>query len=467
MLKNDQLVYIGLELVIACLAVAGNVLVCWAVCLNSNLQSITNFFVVSLAVADIAVGLLAIPFAIAVSTGFCASFYGCLFIACFVLVLTQSSIFSLLAIAVDRYIAIKNPLRYSGVVTGQRAKGIITLCWVLSVGIGLTPMLGWNTGLKASSSSSSSCPQGMTECLFEGVVTLDYMVYFNFFGCVLVPLVVMLVIYAHIFMAARHQLRLMGLKIAQAPTPGETTLSSGSSRSTLQKEVHAAKSLAIIVGLFAFCWLPVHIINCFNHLCRDCNRPHIWIMNIAIILSHANSVVNPFIYAYRIREFRLTFRRILYQQILRQRDVNRSGVGNHDSRGVGSSRSSIIGTSSSSRTSKERMSCGTIVNSYILGPGSNETPPEVSCLWTIKLDSDPNGCRNNGHKIKGDNPAAAAPLPCISGFSVQEGTESVSGSTDSEELKDSQSCITFMNAHAFFPKQTDHGCSAGGLTEVS
>lgn len=66
MLKNYQVVYIGLELVISLLAVAGNILVCWAVCLNSNLQSITNFFVLSLAVADIAVGLLAIPFAITI-----------------------------------------------------------------------------------------------------------------------------------------------------------------------------------------------------------------------------------------------------------------------------------------------------------------------------------------------------------------------------------------------------------------
>ncbi|MEQ2236225.1 Adenosine receptor A2a [Ilyodon furcidens] len=147
MLKLYQVVYIGLELLIALLAVAGNILVCWSVCLNSNLQSITNFFVVSLAVADIAVGLLAIPFAITISVGFCANFYGCLFIACFVLVLTQSSIFSLLAIALDRYIAIKNPLRYNSLVTGRRAKCIIALCWTLSAGIGLTPMIGWNIGL--------------------------------------------------------------------------------------------------------------------------------------------------------------------------------------------------------------------------------------------------------------------------------------------------------------------------------
>lgn len=106
--------YILLELLIAVFSVLGNVLVCWAVCLNSNLQSITNFFVVSLALADIAVGVLAIPFSIAISTGFCSNFYGCLFIACFVLVLTQSSIFSLLAIAIDRYIAIKLPLRSVG-----------------------------------------------------------------------------------------------------------------------------------------------------------------------------------------------------------------------------------------------------------------------------------------------------------------------------------------------------------------
>ncbi|KAJ8414723.1 hypothetical protein AAFF_G00022460 [Aldrovandia affinis] len=303
MLSDASLIYILLELVIAVLAVLGNVLVCWAVYLNSNLQSITNFFVVSLAVADIAVGVLAIPFAITISTGFCAQFYGCLFIACFVLVLTQSSIFSLLAIAVDRYIAIKIPLRYNSLVTGQRAKGIIAICWVLSVVIGLTPMLGWN---KYTEPANSTCPIGMMECLFEEVVVMDYMVYFNFFACVLVPLVLMLGIYLRIFMAARHQLKLIELKAVH----GER------SRSTLQKEVHAAKSLAIIVGLFAICWLPLHIINCFTLFCPRCARPSVWIMYLAIILSHANSVVNPFIYAYRIREFRHTFRKIIRRHVM-------------------------------------------------------------------------------------------------------------------------------------------------------
>ncbi|XP_030290701.1 adenosine A2a receptor b [Sparus aurata] len=469
MQKNEQLVYIGLELVIACLAVAGNILVCWAVCLNSNLQSITNFFVVSLAVADIAVGLLAIPFAITISTGFCANFFGCLFIACFVLILTQSSIFSLLAIAVDRYIAIKNPLRYNSLVTGTRAKGIIALCWILSVGIGLTPMLGWNRGWNTTTSNYSSCPEGLTECLFEKVVTMDYMVYFNFFGCILVPLLLMLLIYAHIFMAARRQLRLMGLKVAHTPAPGEITSSSTTSRSTLQKEVHAAKSLAIIVGLFALCWLPLHIINCFNYLCEDCQRSHIWVMNIAIILSHANSVVNPLIYAYRIREFRQTFRRIMNQHILGRRDGH---GGSSDSRSVRSS--SIM--QSSSHTSKEGSSCGTIVNSYVLNPSPDRTPPitthETSCRWTSKTVDAPSRSIPNGHQIKGSSLPAMRQQqqqPCIMGLAAQDGAESVTylgGTSDVLEVKDSGSCITFVNVQALSTKQTDCVRSTD-LTEVS
>ncbi|XP_032253500.1 adenosine receptor A2a [Halichoerus grypus] len=310
-------VYITVELAIAVLAVLGNVLVCWAVWLNSNLQNVTNYFVVSLAAADIAVGVLAIPFAITISTGFCAACHNCLFFACFVLVLTQSSIFSLLAIAIDRYIAIRIPLRYNGLVTGTRAKGIIAVCWVLSFAIGLTPMLGWNNcgQPEGGQNHSQGCGEGQVACLFEDVVPMNYMVYYNFFACVLVPLLLMLGVYLRIFLAARRQLKQM----ESQPLPGERA------RSTLQKEVHAAKSLAIIVGLFALCWLPLHIINCFTFFCPECSHAPLWLMYLTIVLSHTNSVVNPFIYAYRIREFRQTFRKIIRSHILRRREPFKAG----------------------------------------------------------------------------------------------------------------------------------------------
>lgn len=311
---------------------------------------------------------------------------------------------------------------------------------------------GWNT---TTSTRSNSCPDGLTECLFEEVVTLNYMVYFNFFSCILLPLMVMLVIYAHIFMAARRQLRLIGLKDAHTPAPGEATSPLRASRSTLQKEVHAAKSLAIIVGLFALCWLPVHIINCFNYLCQDCKRSHIWLMNIAIILSHANSAVNPFIYAYRIREFRQTFRRILYQRILGRRDGRGTAAGISDGRG-GVGNNNIMCTSS--RTSKEGSLCSTVVNSYILDPSPNRTTThEASCHWTSNLDAAPSSLIPNGHQGKSSSLSEMRQQPCIMGLAVQDGVESVENSGRG---------IAFVNVHALSLKHPDCVPSTD-LTEVS
>ncbi|CAN9501625.1 unnamed protein product [Ophioblennius macclurei] len=318
--------YIGIEVVIAVLSISGNVLVCWAVAINTTLKNATNYFLVSLAVADILVGCLAIPFAITISIGIRLDFYGCLFLACFVLVLTQSSIFSLLAIAIDRYLAVKIPLRYKELMTGKVAREIIAILWILSFVIGLIPFLGWNmkspsctnSSSTNSSSANSSAADNTTneegcklQCFFESVVDMHYMVYFNFFVCVLPPLLIMLLIYLKIFTVARKQLRQIELKC----------VGNGDSHhhGLLQKEIRAAKSLSIIVGLFALCWLPVHILNCLTLFYSELDKPAD-IMLVAIILSHANSAVNPIIYAYRIQDFRNTFRKILARHFLCRRE---------------------------------------------------------------------------------------------------------------------------------------------------
>ncbi|XP_048468270.1 nuclear receptor corepressor 1 [Rhincodon typus] len=211
--------------------------------------------------------------------------------------------------------------KYNGLITGRRARLIIGVFWILSFVIGLTPFFGWNQRnevecrngtMRTPRPENNSVLQNCSvECLFLNVVNMKYMVYFNFLGCVLTPLLIMLGIYLKIFTVARKQLQKIELNSVNSET----------SRRYLQNQVRVAKSLSIIVGFFALCWLPLHILNCINHFHpKYFQTMDTRIMNAAIVLSHANSVGNPIIYAYKIQEFRNTFHKIIFKQILYRTD---------------------------------------------------------------------------------------------------------------------------------------------------
>ncbi|KAM4588523.1 adenosine receptor A1 [Odontesthes bonariensis] len=286
--EHVDMMYISIETAIALVSVLGNVLVVLVVCVNRALRNTTFCFIVSLAVADIAVGILVIPLAIVISLGFNTQFYTCLLLSCLLLIITQSSILSLLAIAIDRYLRVKIPTKYSIIVTPGRAYVVVCLCWILSFLSGLVPMIGWNNHDTIRNFNSSD----EIVCEFTKVIRMDYMVYFNFFGWVVVPLTIMITLYVEIFRVIRQQLN----RRAEATCDGDRYY---------RKELKLAKSLALVVFLFLLCWLPIHIMNCITYFCPECHIPK-FAMYVGIFMSHVNSALNPMVYAFRIKRFRLT-----------------------------------------------------------------------------------------------------------------------------------------------------------------
>ncbi|XP_077458255.1 adenosine receptor A1 [Stigmatopora argus] len=286
--ENVDMVYVSVETAIALASVVGNVLVVLVVYVNRALRNTTFCFIVSLAVADIAVGVLVIPLAVTISLGISTQFYTCLFLSCLLVIITQGSILSLLAIAVDRYLRVKIPIRYSTIVTQRRAYVAVCLCWVVSFLAGLVPMAGWNNRQDLGNLSNSD----YMVCQFTAVMRMDYMVYFNFFGWVIAPLAVMIALYAEIFRVIRRQLN----RRAEATSDGERYY---------RKELKLAKSLALVVLLFAVCWLPLHIVNCVDFFHPDHATPKMAVYT-GIFMSHVNSALNPLVYAFRIKRFRVT-----------------------------------------------------------------------------------------------------------------------------------------------------------------
>ncbi|KAL2082175.1 hypothetical protein ACEWY4_021993 [Coilia grayii] len=291
--------YVVAELVIAVLSTAGNLLVCVAVAINRRLRTVTNYFLVSLAVADVCVGALAIPCAILTDLGIPQhQLYLCLFMLSVLIMLTQSSIFSLLAVAIERYVAIFLPFRHQRIMTPRNALLIIVATWVLAFLIGLVPLMGWYRQ-----------PAESGHCFFVLVVDMTYMVYFNFFACVLAPLVAMFLIYARIFAVVKRQARRIAAERGAVATDKEGGEGLAARTVQMKQEVRTATSVFLVLFLFAACWIPLHVINCFLLLCPTCPVP-LPLLLTAIILSHANSAVNPIVYAYKMKAFRLAFKAI-------------------------------------------------------------------------------------------------------------------------------------------------------------
>ncbi|XP_043932574.1 adenosine receptor A1-like [Protopterus annectens] len=280
--------YYMIESFIVLLSVLGNTIVVFAIKKNPALRDTTFCFIVSLAMADIAVGVLVIPLAITINVGLETQFYTCLFIACVLLILTQSSVLSLLAIAIDRYLRVKIPIRYKMVVTQRRAWIAVGICWVISIFMGIVPMFGWhNEQCPQTQQSNSTCKDSIT-CLFISVMRMDFMVYFNFMGWILLPLMLMFALYVQIFNLIRKQMK----------QSTEKNLQSGT---YYGKELSLAKSLALVLLLFALCWLPIHIMNSVAFFCPSCKLSKL-VFYIGIVLSHLNSAVNPIVYAFRIKK---------------------------------------------------------------------------------------------------------------------------------------------------------------------
>uniref|UniRef100_A0A0M3HQV0 G_PROTEIN_RECEP_F1_2 domain-containing protein n=1 Tax=Ascaris lumbricoides TaxID=6252 RepID=A0A0M3HQV0_ASCLU len=128
--------------------VFGNMLVILAVFREKTLQTVTNMLIVSLAVSDFLVALCVMPFAVYFELNsfvwglgqFLCNLYMATDVAC-----STASILNLLAISLDRYIAITHPLVYAHYgASGARASVFISVVWVVSVAVALPILLGVN-----------------------------------------------------------------------------------------------------------------------------------------------------------------------------------------------------------------------------------------------------------------------------------------------------------------------------------
>ncbi|XP_054841600.1 adrenocorticotropic hormone receptor [Eublepharis macularius] len=262
---------------IAFLGIVENLLVLIAVWKNKNLHSPMYVFICSLAVSDMLGSLHKTLENIIIIL--CKKRY----LTCqedfektiddiidFMFILSLlGSIFSLSAIAADRYITIFHALRYHNIMTLQRALIILMVIWAFCAGSGIA----------------------MVIFSHETATIVSFSILFCFM------LVFILSLYIHMFLLAHSHAR----KIALLP-------------STIHQKANmkGAITLTILLGVFLCCWAPFVLHMLLMTFCTlnpycVCYQS---IFHVNGLLIMCNAVIDPMIYAFRSPELRSTFKRL-------------------------------------------------------------------------------------------------------------------------------------------------------------
>lgn len=180
------------------LTLVGNILVILSIFKHKALRIAQNFFLVSLAVADLTVAMFVLPFSVIYQIlgrwkfgiNLCKVWLTCDVLCC------TASILHLCVIALDRYWAITDPLNYARKRTHRRVLLMIGGVWVLSIAISSPPLIGWNDW--------ESVLRNGTVC--ELTIEQGYIVYSSL-GSFFIPLFIMSLVYVEIFIATKRRLR--------------------------------------------------------------------------------------------------------------------------------------------------------------------------------------------------------------------------------------------------------------------
>ncbi|XP_067280644.1 5-hydroxytryptamine receptor 2A [Pseudorasbora parva] len=313
--------------------VAGNILVIMAVSIESKLHNATNYFLCSLAVADMLVGFLVMP----------ASLISILYnhtwplpeLLCpmwiFLDVLfSTASIMHLCAISLDRYIGIRNPIKYSRSNSLCKAMLKIIIVWTISVVLSLPiPVMGFQDKQKVFVNGTCA----LNEPLFVLVGS---------FVAFCVPLVIMVVCYCLTLRdLQKHSSSFPkesknGSKHPSSKTSDSSLLDSESSskKSTfpinkrlfgapqgqgrrgmmqaIKNEQRASKVLGIVFFLFLVMWCPFFITNVLVAICQDdCSEVLYKLIHFFVWVGYVSSGVNPLIYTLFNETYRQAFARYI------------------------------------------------------------------------------------------------------------------------------------------------------------
>lgn len=256
-----------------------------------KLQTPTNFFIASLASADILVAVMIPIFTTSLLLPADLNHELVCFIPARLLILScGASILSLAAVAFDRYIALTNSLEYVQIMTKNKTCLLIASAWFYSGLVVFIPM-SFTEGNSEKNLPNMKC----------GFGKINPRVYLLFASMLFFPACVLIFFcYYKIFAIAKQQSR--------AIYDQEQSVANAIHTRYVNRDCKYAKTLAVLILVFIVFCFPFQ----FTLLLIALSGIHVndEVLNILLYFATFNSVMNPWLYAYKNTHIRSAFRKI-------------------------------------------------------------------------------------------------------------------------------------------------------------
>ncbi|XP_056398982.1 5-hydroxytryptamine receptor 6 [Hyla sarda] len=289
------------------LTTLGNSLLILLIFTQRSLRNTSNYFLVSLFMSDLMVGLVVMPPAMlnelygrwVLDVEFCCIWYSFDVMCC------SASILNLCVISLDRYLLIISPLKYKLRMTSCRALGLILATWTLAALASFLPIeMGWHEQDLELQPSNLTSLEGK-QCRL--LVSLPYALIASCLTFFL-PSAAISFTYCRILLAARKQAVQVASLTTNVPTMSEDhvqVLAVPEGRKFVtkhsKKALKASLTLGILLGMFFVAWLPFFVANVVQAVC-DCVPPGLF--DVLTWLGYCNSTMNPIIYPLFMRDFK-------------------------------------------------------------------------------------------------------------------------------------------------------------------
>nr|XP_055041268.1 trace amine-associated receptor 4-like [Misgurnus anguillicaudatus] len=285
------------------MTVFGNLLIIISISHFKQLQSPTHLIVQSLAVCDCLLGSLVMPYSMM------RSVEGCWFLGdviCKVhssldMTFCTSSLIHLSLISIDRYWAICDPLKYKMRITNNTVTIFITLTWIFSFVYSFSILFsGVNAvGLEALI-LQMSCFGGCGVFFNKEWGLICVILLF------IIPGTIMSSLYIIIFNVVRKHAKVLSEKVS-------VTTTGVNSQSSAHRERKAAKTLALVMGVYFICWLPYFIAIAVDPFINYVTPADVF--EALVWFAYFNSTCNPLIYGFFYPRFQKAFKTLIFTYI--------------------------------------------------------------------------------------------------------------------------------------------------------